>query len=175
MSKEVRPMQYTSAEAAKLLRKTKEELAAVLEKENKAGIFTAAVGENIEDVRPAYDFAGTREKVKDYHDRIRKIKHAMNEFNLRTLIPEFSMTIDEMLVYIPQLSAEKSRLETMAAALPKERVTGGYAPRTIVEYNYANYNPEEAAKALESVSDELAKAQTALDVVNNSVKFDINI
>ena len=84
-------MQYTSAEAAKLLHKTKEELAAVLEKENKAGIFTAAVGENIEDVRPAYDFAGTRKKVKDYHDRIRKIKHAMNEFNLRTLIPEFSM------------------------------------------------------------------------------------
>ena len=63
----------------------------------------------------------------------------------------------------------------MAAALPKERVTGGYAPRTIVEYNYANYNPEEAAKALESVSNELAKAQTALDVVNNSVKFDLNI
>ena len=43
----------------------------------------------------------------------------------------------------------------------------------IVEYRYANYDVEKAASDLSAVSDELARLQVALDVVNNSVTLEI--
>ena len=42
-------------------------------------------------------------------------------------------------------------------------------------YTYTNYEIEKAAEDLAAVTDELAKAQTALDVVNNREQMDINI
>ena len=45
-------MRYTSAEAAKLLRKLNEDYQALTQRESKASVFTAAVEENVEDVRP---------------------------------------------------------------------------------------------------------------------------
>ena len=167
-------MKYTSAEAAKLLRKLNEEYQALVEREQKSAVFTAAVDEKLEDVRPAYDFAGTNAKLQELQTKIRTVKHAMNTFNLQTEVPGFSMTIDQLLVYIPQLSEQKRRLTELAARLPKAR-TQSYGARTIVEYDYANYDIEEAAKALEAVTDQLAKAQTALDVVNNSKTFEISL
>ena len=112
--------------------------------------------------------------MRELTEKIRKVKHAVNAFNLKTEVPGFQMTIDQMLVYIPQLSEQKRRLTEMAARLPKERVNS-YGARTIVEYNYTNYSVEDAAKELAAVTDELAKAQTALDVVNNSEAFEIEI
>ena len=58
-------MKYTSAEAAKLLRKLNEEYQALIDREQKSAIFTAAVDEKLEDVRPAYDFAGTNTKLQE--------------------------------------------------------------------------------------------------------------
>ena len=47
---------YTSAEAAKLLRSLKNEEELLLTKEREGYTFAAALGENIEDVRPDYSF-----------------------------------------------------------------------------------------------------------------------
>lgn len=167
-------MQYTSAEAGKLLRKLNEEYQTLIAKEQKSAVFTAAVGENLEEVRPSYAFADTRAKARELQSKIRRVKHAMNEFNLKTAVPGFDMTIDQMLVYIPQLSEEKRLLTEMAGRLPKTR-TQSFGNRSIIEYDYANYDVDEAARALEAVTDELSKAQTALDVVNNSKNFEIDL
>ena len=167
-------MKCTSAEAAKILRKLTDEQAALKEKEDKSAVFVAAVGENVEDVRPVYRYRETREKLAELEARVRALKHAINTFNLTAVVPGFDMTVDQMLVYIPQLSEQKRRLTEMAARLPKERVTtNGYGARNIIEYNYANYDIAEEEADLVKVSDELARAQTALDVVNNSVTFEI--
>ena len=85
------------------------------------------------------------------------------------------MTVDEVLVYIPQLSERKRKLTGMASFLPKERVSKGYQATKIIEYTYTNYEIEKAAKDLADVTDELAKVQTALDVVNNREQMDIDI
>ena len=45
-------MKYTSAEAAKLLRKLNEEQAALKERESKTATFVAAVDEDVESARP---------------------------------------------------------------------------------------------------------------------------
>ena len=103
------------------------------------------------------------------------VKHAINRFNIETAVPGFDMTIDEMLVYIPQLSEWKRKLTEMASFLPKERVSNGYQATKIIEYTYTNYELQKAADDLVAVTDELARAQTALDVVNNQEQMDIDI
>lgn len=167
-------MQYTSAQAAKLLRKLNEEKAALLSRESMSCSFVAAVQENVEDVRPEYDYAGTQEKLVEVDEKIRRLKHAMNQFNISTMVPECGMTIDQILVYIPQLTARKQKLEEMASRLPKRRKENyGRVATSNIEYEYANYDPAKVREDLIALSDELAKAQTALDVVNNTATLEL--
>jgi len=91
--------------------------------------------------RPAYDYADTQEKLAELEQRIRKVKHAINVFNAIHVIPDFNMTIDEMLVYIPQLTQRKNKLADMKARLPKQRVEEQYGRQSnIIDYTYANYD-----------------------------------
>lgn len=168
-------MKYTCAEAAKMLRKLNEELKVLRAKELKGYRFTAAVDEDLESARPVYDYEKTQEEQRRIEAKIRYIKHAINCFNIRTMVPGFDMSIDEMLVYIPQLSERKRKLSDMASFLPKERVSNGYQATKIIEYTYTNYEIQKAADDLAEVTDELARAQTALDVVNNQEQMDIEI
>ena len=86
------------------------------------------------------------------------------------------MTVDQMLVYIPQLNERKNKLTRMAENLPKERVNAsGYGVKTIVEYKYANYDIARVEADLTAVTNELAKAQTALDVINNTATLEIEL
>ena len=168
-------MKYTCAEAAKVLRKLNEDLKVLRAKEVKGYRFTAAVDEDLESARPVYDYIQTQDEQLQIEAKIRKVKHAINRFNLETTIPEFEMTVDEMLVYIPQLSERKRKLTQMASFLPKERVSNGYQSTKIIEYTYTNYDLQQAADDLAKVSDELAKAQTALDVINNQGQLELEI
>lgn len=93
--------QITSAMAAKYLRKLNEEHDALLQKEKKSDTYTVSVQEKPEDVCPEYDYAAVQLQLRELEDKIRKVKHAINQFNLTQDIPEFNMTIDQMLIYIP--------------------------------------------------------------------------
>ena len=166
-------MLYTSAEAAKLLRKLNDDKTALETNENQSSTFKAAISEDIENARPEYNYSATQSAISDIESKIRKVKHAINSFNLTHEVPGFSMTVDQMLVYIPQLTQKKAKLSRMKSVLPKSRdyirVAG------IIEYTYTNYDVKQAKKDYDAVSDELARAQTALDVLNNSVKFEIDL
>ncbi len=86
------------------------------------------------------------------------------------------MTIDEMLVFLPQLNKQCSLLSGMRDAMPKVRVSSGYSGNSaILDYQYTNYDIEEANKRYIELSDILAKAQTALDLINSTVEFEIDI
>ena len=165
-------MKYTSAEAAKLLRSLAEELEAIKDAETASREFVAATVEDLETVRPEYDFANTQKEIERLQKEIRKVKHAINVFNTTTVIPELNMTIDEALVYIPQLSITKNKLSNMRNRLAKSREYSR-SGSSIIEYRYANYDIAAADAEFKRVSDLLAKAQNALDVVNTSVKFEI--
>ena len=166
--------QITSAMAAKYLRKLNEEHDALLQKEKKSDTYTVSVQEKPEDVRPEYDYAAVQ--LQELEDKIRKGKHAINQFNLTQDVPGFNMTIDKMLIYIPQLTARKNKLNRMRSRLPKERVQGGMSRMSgIVEYEYSNYDIKQAEAGYAEVSDELARAQNALDAINASVAFSVEI
>ena len=167
-------MQYTSAEAAKLLKKLNEDYASILSNEKISKEFLCASGEDEEKLRPEYDFASTQEKLKEIELKIRKLKHALNVFNSTQIINEYNITIDEMLIYIPQLTNQKEKLGKMKSKLPRQRVESGFT-KSIVDYNVINYDPKEVSIAFDIVSEELSNAQLALDRVNNNVKFEIDI
>ncbi len=104
-------MRMTSAEAAKLLRKLQEELDNVLLMEEQSREFSASLGEDLESVRPAYDYEEVQRRIGGLEERIRRVKHAISAFNLVQEVPGFEgMTIDQMLVYIPQLNRRKAKL-----------------------------------------------------------------
>lgn len=165
-------MLYTSATAAKLLRRLNDDLQRMEMQEENSKCFHAALQEDPESVRPDYDYSATLKEMTMIEQKIRKVKHTINVFNATTVIPEFGMTIDEMLVYLPQLTRRCARLDVMQNTLPKTRVS---ATDGIIDYRYANYDIEQVRKDLQELSDTLARAQTALDLVNNTVEFEIDI
>lgn len=162
-------MQITSSEAAKMLRKLNDELETLVVLEQQSSVFTISVGEKEEEVRPDYDYAATRDKMDQLQAQIRTLKHAVNQFNCSTQVPGFDMTIDQMLVYLPQLTAKKHKLTEMKNRLPKTRVTRYNS--NLVEYTLTNYDLAQVEADFEAVSDELSRAQHALDKVNTSESF----
>ena len=105
------------------------------------------------------------------------VKHAINGFNVSHEVQGFDMTIDQMLVYIPQLTSKKKKLSNMKSRLPKQReMAGGFGHTgSIIDYCYANYNIGKAEADYAAVSDELARAQTALDAVNSTETMEIDL
>lgn len=169
-------MKTTSARAAKLLRQLNDELRTLQTREENSKSFLASLGEDPESVRPAYDYEAAQKAQAETELKIRKLKHAINVFNATTTIPEFGFTIDEMLVYLPQLTKRCSKLAEMRDALPKTRENAAFSRgSTIVDYRYANYDIEKVAEDHAALSAELARAQTALDLANNTIEFEIEL
>ena len=67
-------------------------------------------------------------------------------------------------------------LDVMRRALPKVRKRSyGAGTGATIDYEYTNYDREEAAADYEKLYDYLSKAQTALDHLNTTVTFEIEI
>lgn len=148
----------------------------LLDNESKSSTFSAALGEDVESVRPEYTYASAAEKLERINRDIRKVKHAINLFNTTHTVPGFDMTIDEMLVYIPQLTENKARLMEMSSRLPKTRKSvSGYGSSAVIDYVYTNYDVSKVAQDYSSVSELLSRAQTALDLINNTETMEIDI
>ena len=169
-------MNLTSAQAAKLLRQLGDELKALQLRENNSCTFLATLGEDPETVRPEYDYAQMQTEQSAIEAKIRKLKHTLNIFNSTTVIPEFDITIDEMLVLLPQLTARCNKLSRMKDALPKARENMGLLRgSTIVDYRYANYDIKQVGADWQAASEELARAQTALDLINSTAQLEIEL
>jgi len=169
-------MVVTSAQAAKLLKKLNEEYNALANRERLSSTFLAASGEDPESLRPEYDYAETQQKLNELESRIRTVRHALNVFNSTHEVPGFDMTVDQILVYIPQLTARVAKLSEMKSKLPKMRVEERYGKASnIIDYTYVNYDIKTVESDFEKASDELSRAQIALDTLNNTETFEIEI
>ena len=176
VNKEELTMKVTSAEAAKILRKYQDELRNTELLESRSKEFLAAVGENIEEVRPQYDYAETQNKCDELEAKIRKLKHTINVFNSTQVVPGFDMTIDMVLVYLPQLSSRCEKLRRMQSILPKTRSESyNGASVNVIDYRYANYDIGAVKADYDRHCDLLARIQTALDTVNTTVEFEIDL
>ena len=169
-------MKYTSAKANKLLKKLNEEYNSLITEEEKSSTFLAAMGEDPESVRPEYDYEKMQAALTNLEKRIIKLKHAINLFNTSHKLPGFELTVDEALVYIPQLSQRVKKLAEMKARLPKAREEKEYYGRSsIIDYRYTNYDRNVVIDDYEKAFDELSAIQTALDTLNNSEELEIDM
>ena len=167
-------MKITSKNANKLLKQLNEEHSSLLNMEEQSSTFLAAVGEDVESVRPAYDYEDIQNRLTELELKIIRLKHAINLFNTSTRIDEFDMNIDELLVYIPQLTARKNKLEKMKNSLSKQRVES-YNRSNIIDYRYINYDLDKVKEDYRKTVDELNRAQVALDEANVNQSFDIEL
>lgn len=168
-------MLYTSAEANKLLKQLREEEDALLKIESESKDFIAATVENIEDVRPEYDLSQTMADIEDIRKKIMKVKHAINVFNSTTeVLPGY--TIDMVLMLLPMLGERVETYKRMRQMAPKKRArTMGSGTSAIIDYKYANYDIRDADKAYDKYSLMLDDFQLALDKVNTTVQFEIDL
>lgn len=168
--------QVTSAEAAKILKKLNEALSSVISKEEQSKDFLAALGEDPESVRPDYDYAATSRKIEELESRIRALKHAINLFNTATVVPKTDMTVDQVLIRIPQLTKKCEKLWQMMNTLPKVRENAsGYGHNSaIIDYRYTNYDIGQVEKDYYACKSELDCAQLQLDLVNSTLPITID-
>lgn len=169
-------MKYTSAEANKLVRKLDDRIREILSLESKSAVFRAASSEDVESLRPEYDFAQSQSRLELLLGQLREVKHAINVFNTTLELPGFEgLTIDQALVYIPQLNSRKETLRGMAARLPKERVEEYYNRSNIIDYRITNYDKEVVKAAYDRTAETLMKLQLALDTVNTTETMEIDM
>ena len=158
----------------KLLKNIEQQIKDIRLKEHRSAHFKVASGEDAESIRPAYDFAATQTRIDELESAVREIKHAINTFNVTHTLPGFDdITIDKALVCIPQLTQRVSKLQEMAASLPKERIES--LRNTFVDYSVANYDIDEAEKAYREAREKLAALQLALDAANSTGTMEINV
>ena len=167
-------MLVTSAEANKYLKKLLREHSELLEDEKKRSSFIAAIEEDIEEVRPGYDFQAVQDRLEEIESQIRDVKHSISIFNCHTTIPGYDITIDQMLVRIPQISARIAKLGKMSGRLGKMRINSIPGAGNHIEYQHANYDVAQAKAAYDDACNELAKCHLALDKVNNDIKFEVD-
>lgn len=161
-------MLYTPSEANKLLKSLQDREQMLLEEEQKNRYFVVAHVENPEDVRPAYNFDEMEHSLDKVRMDIIRVKHAINQFNVRTEVPDTGFTVDEILVLIPKLTERQRTLRAMASKQPKERMAS-YSSG-LVEYSYANYDVPEVRKNYDLCSVQLDKCRTCLDTLNSTAR-----
>lgn len=162
-------MKVTSAEAKKLLHQYEDEYLKIINDEKKKHTFRCAVGENVNDCKTEYYFEETQKRIDELNKRIMKLRHAINLFNIFTEV-KGDMTIDQVLVRLPQLTSQKLKLDGMRKIPSKERYS---ISGSIIDYTYTAYDPAEADAKYKEICNEIQELQLALDRINNTMTFEV--
>ena len=162
-------MRVTSAEANKILKQLKNNKDVLKTDEHLSFTYKAAVGENVDELKPDYNFRETQDAIMALDDSIMKLKHAINVFNATTEVID-GMTIDQVLIKLPQLTERAERLRIMSSQPKKQRYT---ISGNIIDYIYTAYDPDDVLDECNALLGYIDKIQLALDKVNTSVEFDI--
>ena len=166
----------SAAELAKLIKEAEYEAEFLKAQENRESVFNCASTENEEDLRPEYSFSETSEKIHEAEAKVLRYKHALNLYNISTEAGDTGLTIDQVLVRLPQLNNEVRKLRGMAGRMRKQRVAPSFGSSSnIIDYEIANYDLEEVKKAHDKLAKELAKLQMALDEANMSEAIEIDV
>lgn len=157
-----------NSEAMKVIKELEEKKKKIIYNENARSKVLYKEGE--EKVLNNYDYAQTRKQVEEIDGRIRKIKHALAVSNSKTVLPEFSITIGEALVYVAQLNAEYAQLETLSSfnKLSRRITTNG-----VLEYTECLYDPDAIILDMEELHSKICKLQVSIDRANLTSIIDV--
>lgn len=167
-------MTFTSASAAKFIRRLEDEKARLLTSERENATYVLAQGE--EELPPEYDYEQSFAQVDEIDHKVRQVRHALHAFNAVTLIPEEGITIDEALVLMAQLNNKLRRLDMLRSNQAKRRCESGlFHGNAVIEYEYANYDVKRAAEDYRALYERIAELQLRLDLVNQTERFSVEL
>lgn len=167
-------VKLTSDAVDKLLDKYNSDISKLRDKIDSCSTYVAAITENAKELAPEFDFVATVSQIEELEKKIIKLKHARNIFNNTTEVVE-GMTVDQVLVRMAMLNRQRSIYAKMANRLPKERVNSRLSATKEIEYTYVNYKIEDAKNKSDAVEAEIYKLRQALNIVNSTVTFDVDI
>ena len=113
-----------------------------------------------------YDFMGNRERIRELYEEESQIKKVLNEFNQRTLINGYNLTISEGLVRLGQLKSEVTVLTNITRR-------GKYIQDSYREgIRKATYDDKVVKDELRKAQRELSALQVAIDRTNLTVEIE---
>ena len=163
----------TSAAANKLIKKLEDRKDYLLSLEENNCTYIMTEGESA--VIPEYDYQKTAEEISNLDERIRQLKHAVNQFNCTTVLPEIGKTIDEVLVEMAQLNRRKFTLDMMRKKPEKERLVGSHARNNGIDYLVVNYDQKQVCSDYDKITERIMELQMALDICNQTQVFEVQL
>lgn len=167
-------IKLTSDEAQKLISKLKSKESDLIQNMSDLSTFVAAIVEDVEELRPKFDYMGAVNEIESLDRKIMKIQHAKNVFNSTTTLTGMDLTIDEALVRMAHLNKMYNTYHRMSQKQEKERCNSGLRNKEI-EYSYTNYRVEDAKKMADEFLDEIHAIQKVLNYVNSTVTFEVDV
>lgn len=176
IKKEIIMITITSDTANKLLKKLETEKQIVLNSIDDLSVYIAAVTEKPEELKPKFDFNESMQKVEDLNKKIICIRHARNKFNIETKLKN-GITVDQALIKLAMLNKHVEKIKNMSTRQEKSRVrSSGFSARSNeIEYQYINYNLDDAKGKYEEIVDEIMSIQEELNLINTTLVFDVDI
>lgn len=158
----------TVAAAMKYLRMLDQRKETTLRKEQENCVYLEINGEAQEG--EAYSLTEAIMEVSILDSSIRNIRHAINVSNTTTEVGDTGMTVDEVLVYIAQLSNNVRRLE-MLASIPARSKPRPFSPGSVDKaVTCAQFDPASAKESAQQQQSKLSELQMALDLHNLSTE-----
>jgi len=166
-------MKTTSALLNKQIKKYQNEISLLKNALAENATYVAATIENVEDVKPDFDFFANYKRIVDLENKVMKMKHRLNLFNTSTKVnvDGIEYSIDELLVLMAQLTNRRMFLIGYVGFPQKKRVNSG---NNLIEYKYPNFNPSELDAEDNAMFNKITNIQLELDSINNKIEFDID-
>lgn len=169
-------MVITPDGAQKLIKKLEEKKNTLNSEMNRQSTFVVAVSEgDIEELRPKFSFDNTVKDINEINEKILKIKHARNKFNVETLLPDIGLTIDQALIKMAILNREYSTYSSMGNKMEKERLSSVMRATADIEYRYTNYDIAKAAEIGNEMYNKIFEIQEKLNLVNSTYTFEVDV
>ena len=161
----------TINEMGKKIEDLKTERERLIEKDKKLRVFRASEFEDIEKLRPDYDYAGFQSELDRVEAEIRNLTaKAVTILATERLKEYHDMTILEMMLLLRGLEAKEERLYEMTTHLEKER----HSSSLLLEYEYINYDISKVEEDLKKTREELEKVRTFLDFYIYELSYDLS-
>ena len=159
----------TVNEMGKRIGDLKTERESLIEKDKKLRVFRASEFEDLEKLRPDYDYEGLQSELDRVEEEIRNLTAKAISILTTQKVNEFhDMTVLDLLLYLRDLEKKEERLYEMTSHLEKER----HASSLLLEHEYINYDTSTLEENLRKTREALKKVRTFLDFYIYELSYD---
>ena len=160
----------TINEIGKRIGDLKTERERLIGKDKKLRVFRASEFEDLEKLRPDYDYEGLQCELDRVEKEIRNLTAKAISILTTQKVNEFhDMTVLDLLLYLNDLKEKDERLYEMTTHLERER----HASPHLLEYEYINYDISKVEEGLRKTREELEKVRTFLDFYIYELSYDL--